>query len=118
MIYISLKGFVNVHILKQCTLTEAIVTRNLYTSMPTSHSRKSYRVEFKYIVNLKEYIIQEDLGDKTIKYNVGEKIQIYYNNDDANKAQIYRIAYMPLMFAIFLLPLITLTLIKSEKRDK
>ena len=115
LLYISLKGFIQVEVLGMATKTEGIVTKNLYT--PRSDNGQShYRVEFKYVVDTKEYIVVEDLSDKLSKYDVGEKIKIYYDNNKVDKAQIYRIAYIPLCFSIILLTITTLILIKSEKR--
>lgn len=116
LLYISLKGFINVQVLNQSTLAEAIVTQNLFTPGKLADQQESYRVEFKYVVNSKEYIVQEDLGDKIIRYNVGEKIKIYYDNENIGKAQVYRVGYLVLVLAIVQLLGFTLCIITSEKR--
>jgi hypothetical protein len=88
----------------------------LYTPKKKSNQQTGYRVEFKYVVDSKEYTVVEDFGAKIFKYDVGEKIKIYYNNNNVGEAQIYRIAYLPLCFSIMLLIMTTIMIVKSEQR--
>ena len=116
LLYFSLKGFIMVDVLGQATKTEGFVTNNLYTPKTNSNSQTHYRVEFKYVVDSKEYTVVEDLGDKIFKYDIGEKIKIYYNNNNVGEARIYRISYIPLCFSIMLLIMTTIIIVKSEQR--
>ena len=117
MLYVSLSGFIKVEVLRQSTKAEGVVTTKLYTPRSSSRNPRHYRVEFEYEVNSNKYTVQEDMGDKVSKYDIGERIKIYYDNDNVSKAKIYRIAYLPLCFSVILLIITTLIFIKSEKRN-
>lgn len=116
MLYISLRGFIKVEVLKQSTKTEGIVTRNLYTPRKSKREQMHYRVEFEYVVNSNKYTVQEDIGTKVSKYDIGEKVKIYYDNDNVGKAQIYRVDNLLLSFSVMLFMITTVIFIKSERR--
>lgn len=113
IMYISLQGFIEVKVLGKATKTEANVTRNIYSS---TNKNNYYSVEFEYVVDSNKYIAQEKQGDKVSKYDIGEKIEIYYNNDNIQNAKIYRVSYLMLSFSIIILIMMTIILVNSEKR--
>ena len=122
LLWISLQGFIEVHLLKISDVTTAkIVFSNRQSSSEDihDHNNNHLSVVYSYEVDSKFYEIEDSIWWKFYSnkgYYKDNEIQIYYRKDNPFKSHVYHISYLLLSVAIILLFFLPVSLVKRIKK--
>jgi hypothetical protein len=114
--YTAIKPYVDTQVLKMATKTEATVTENTYIE-GSPDKQTTYAVKIDYVVNGKEFKRTVTTYGKIIKYNVGDKIYVYYQNSNPNRVEIYHMSYLILGLSMLTFAGMILIMNKNFKRS-
>jgi hypothetical protein len=114
--YTAIKPYVDTSILKIATKTEATITENTYIE-GSPDKQTTYAVKIDYVANGKKFKRTATTFGKIIKYNIGDKVDVYYQNSNPSKVEIYHISYLALGFSMLLLAGMILIMNKNFKRS-
>ena len=115
--YVSLRGYITVDILGRGTKSIATITE-VSRVRGSSMGNNGFAIEFEYFVNGKKYTQSDKIEWKTSDYGRGNKIDIYYYNNNIGNARIYRTIYPTLVFSIIIFAGMVGLLVKDITRRR
>lgn len=125
MIYIAIKGFINVNILKNykkdfAEINESIIVDTSERSSENSSWKR--QIKYSYFVDGRQYegkdiIWWRFLFDSDKNLQIGDKIDIYYSINNPSQSKIYHISYALILVGICFIVIPLLLLNQRIKED-
>lgn len=125
MIYIAIKGYINVNILKNykkdfAEINESIIVDTSERSSENSSWKR--QIKYSYFVDGRQYEGKDIVwwrflfnSDKNLQ--IGDKIDIYYNINNPSQSEIYHISYVLILVGICFIVVPLLSLKQRIKED-
>ena len=125
MIYIAIKGYINVNILKNYKKDFAEINESIIVDTSERGSENSSwkrQIKYSYFVDGRQYEGKDIVwwrflfnSDKNLQ--IGDKIDIYYNINNPSQSEIYHISYVLILVGICFIVVPLLLLKQRIKED-